>query len=47
MKNFYSIQVNDLRFQIDPVDPNKIQLSDEYSGNSAIARINIVFNRQK
>ena len=31
MKNFYPIQVNDLRFQVDHITPQKIQLLEEFS----------------
>ena len=31
MKNFYLIQVIDLRFQVDHITPKKIQLFEEFS----------------
>ena len=31
MKNFYPIQVIDLRFQVDHITPKKIQLFEEFS----------------
>ena len=33
MKNFYSIQMIDLRFQVDHITPKKIQLFEEFSEN--------------
>ena len=35
MKNFYPIQVIDLRFQADHISPKKIQLFEEYRADPA------------
>ena len=33
MKNYYPIQIIDLRFQVDPISPKKIRLFEEYDPN--------------
>ena len=33
MKNYYPIQIIDLRFQVDHISPNKIRLFQEYDDN--------------
>ena len=52
MKNFYPIQVIDLRIQIDHVNPKKIQLFEEYRGEPDNAQtdvrlINILIRRRE
>ena len=42
MKNFYPIQVIDLSFEIDHINPKKIQLIEEYRGNPNHARFFII-----
>ena len=39
MKNVYPIQVTDLRFQVDHINPKKNQLFKEYRGYPNIARL--------
>ena len=51
MKNKYPIQVIDLRFQVDPITPKKIQLFEEYrpepNNNSNNARLFFVLIRRR
>ena len=52
MKNFYPIQVIDLRIQIDHVNPKKMQLFEEYRGEPDKAQtdvrlINILIRRRE
>ena len=42
MKNEYTIQIIDLRFQIDHINPKKVQLLEDYRGatnNSTLYKI--------
>ena len=47
MKNFYLIQVLDLRFQINHINPKKIQRLEEYIGNPHYTRIFNVLIRHR
>ena len=48
MKNFYPTQVIDLRFQVDHITPEKIQLFEEFSEDPDNERlfINLIRHRQ-
>ena len=45
MKNFYPIQIIDLRFQTDHITPKKIQLFEEYINDPANARLFLYINQ--
>ena len=47
MENSYSIQVIDLRFQVDHNNLKKIQLFGEYRGNPHHARLFIIIIRHR
>ena len=47
MKNKYPIQVIDLRFQIDCINPQKIQLHQHYRGSTHSARLFIILIRHR
>ena len=42
MKNFYPIQVIDLRYQVDHIKPKEVQLFEEYRGNPNHGRFFII-----
>ena len=44
-KNSYPIQVIDLRFQVDQINPKKIQLFQEYRADPANARLFLILIR--
>ena len=43
MKNYYPIQIIDLRFQVDHKSPKKIRLFGEYDDNPTIAILLVIF----
>ena len=45
--NFYPIQVFDLRFQVDHVNPSKIQLFEEYTSTVIFVRLFAILIRHK
>ena len=47
MKNFYLIQVTDLKFRIDHFSPNKIQLFEEFSEDPKNERLFVLLVRQR
>ena len=47
MKNFYLIQVVDLRFQVDHFTPKKIQLFEEFFENPDNERLFIILFRHR
>ena len=47
MKNFYSIQIFDLRFQVDHITPKKIQLFEEFSENLDNERLFVISIRHR
>ena len=47
VKDKYPIQVIDLRFQIDHINPKKIQLFEEYRADSANARLFMLLIRHR
>ena len=47
MKNFYPIQVTDLRFQVDHITPKKIQLFEEFSKDPDNERLFVILIRQR
>ena len=48
MKNFYHIQVIDLRFQVNPNNPEKLKLFEEHQNDPAKARLcNILITHGK
>ena len=47
MKNFYPIQVIDLRFSVDHITPKKIQLFEEYRNDPANARLFLILIRHR
>ena len=47
MKNFYPIQITDLRHQIDHIRPKKIQLFEEIDDDPANERLFIILVRHR
>ena len=47
MKNFYPIQVTDLRFQVDHITPKKIQLFEEFFEDPDNERLFIILIRHR
>ena len=47
VKNIYPIQVIDLRFQVDHINPKKIKLFEEYRADPANARLFLILIRQR
>ena len=47
MKNFYPIQMTDLRFQVDQFTSKKIQLVKEFSEDPAKERVFIILIRHR
>ena len=47
MKNFYSIQKNDLRFHADHITPQKIQLFEEFSESPDNERLFVILIRHR
>ena len=47
MKHFYPIQKNDLGFQVDHTNPEKIQVFRDYQNNPANARFFIILTRHR
>ena len=47
VKNTYPIQVIDLRFQVDHINPKKIQLFEEYRANPNNARLFLILIRHR
>ena len=47
VKNIYPIQVIDLRFQVDYINPKKIQLFEEYRADPANARLYLILIRHR
>ena len=47
VKNSYPIQVIDLRFQVDHINPKKIQLFEEYRNDPANARLFLILIRHR
>ena len=47
MKNLYTIQVTDLRHQVDLTTPKKIQLFAEFSEDPNMERMFIILNRHR
>ena len=47
MKNIYPIKVIDLRFQVDHINPKKIQLHQEYRDATANARLFMILIRHR
>ena len=47
MKNKYPIQLNDLRFQVDRINPRKTGLFEEYRGATNIARLFMILVRHR
>ena len=45
LKNYYLIQVIDLRFQVDHINPKKIQLHEDYRGAINNARLCVILIR--
>ena len=47
MKHNYPIQVIDLRFRVDHINPEKIQLFEEYRGDTKNARLFLILIRRR
>ena len=47
MKNKYPIQIIDLRFQVDHINPKKIGLFEEYRGATNNARLFMILVRHR
>ena len=47
MKNYYPIQIIDLRFQVDHVSPEKIRLFEEYDPNPVITNLYVILIKQR
>ena len=47
VKNTYPIQVIDLRFQVDHINPKKIQFFEEYRADPANARLFLILIRHR
>ena len=47
MKKFYSIQIIDLRFQVDHIKPKKIPLFEEFSENLDNERLFVILIRHR
>ena len=47
MKTKYPIRVVDLRFQVDHIDPRKIQLFEEFRGATKIVRLFMIIIRHR
>ena len=47
MKNKNPIQVKDLRFPVDQINPKKIQVHQEYRGATNIARLFMILFRHR
>ena len=47
MKNFYPIQVTDLRFQVDHITPKKVQLFEEFSEDPNNERLFVILIRHR
>ena len=47
MKNFYPFQVTGLRFQVDQITPQKIQLFEEFSQDPDTERLFIILIRHR
>ena len=47
VKDFYPLQVIDLRFQPDHISPKKIQLFEEYRNDPANARLFLILIRHR
>ena len=47
MKTKYPIQVIDLRFQVDQINPKKIQLFEEYRGATNNARLLMIISSHR
>ena len=47
LKNIYPIQVIDLSFQVDHINPKKIQLFEEYRNDPANARLLLILIRHR
>ena len=45
MENFHPIQVTDLRFQVDHLTPERIQIFEEFSEDPAIERLSFILVR--
>ena len=47
MKNYYPIQIIDLRFQVDHISPKKIRLFEEYVPNPVNTVLNIILIKHR
>ena len=47
MKNKYTFQVRDLRFQVDPITSKIVQLFEEYRAATANARLFLILIRRR
>ena len=47
MKDFYPFQIIDLRFQVDPISPNKIRIFEEYNDNPADTVMYIILMKHR
>ena len=46
MKNYYLIQIIDLRFQVEHISPKKIRLFEEYDDNPTNTNLYIILIKQ-
>ena len=47
MKNYYPIQIIDLRFQVDHISPKKIRLFEEYDPNPTITVLYVILIKHR
>ena len=47
MKDYYPIQILDLRFQVDHISPNKIRLFEEYDDNPFNTNLHVTLKKHR